>query len=48
VLVALLGVIGGYYLLCALNPQANFLKLRLPGLQPPAEAQPLQTDKSPR
>lgn len=48
VLAALLGLIGGYYLLCALNPRANFLNLRLPGLRQPAELQHMQTDKSPR
>ncbi len=48
VLAAILGVAGGYYLLCALNPQANFLNLRLPGLRQPADAPAFETDKSPR
>jgi molecular chaperone DnaK len=45
---AFVGLVGGYYLLCALNPHANFLNLHLPGLRQPAPAQPLETDKSPR
>lgn len=48
VLAALLGAAGGYYLLCALNPQANFLNLRLPGLRQPADAPAVETDKTPR
>lgn len=48
VLASLLGVAGGYYLLCALNPQANFLNLQLPGLRQPAGTSHVEINKNSR
>ena len=38
-----LGLLAGYYALCWLRPEANFLQLKLPGLpQPPTAAAPAE------
>jgi hypothetical protein len=44
-----LGLLIGYYILCMIAPQANFLNLSLPGLPPvqSAEDQPAPNEPQP-
>jgi len=32
-----LGLVVGYYVLCLINPESNFLNWDLPGLKPPVQ-----------
>jgi len=40
ILASTAGLVIGYYILCYIAPQANFLNLSLPGLPPPAAQSP--------
>ncbi len=46
IMASMVGLVIGYYLLCYVRPEANFLDLHLPGLRQPVEESPPATPQS--